>query len=69
MFIHIFTHRTLNYPFDVRDDTDWMSEYFFSGGMMPADDLLESLTEKSDVPFTVEDHTVVSGRHSLAVRA
>ena len=63
MFIHIFTHRTLNYPFDVKDDTDWMSEYFFSGGMMPADDLLESLTEESDVPFTVEDHTVVSGRH------
>ena len=63
MFIHIFTHRSLNYPFDVKDDTDWMSKYFFSGGMMPADDLMERLTEEKDVPFTVEDHTVVSGRH------
>lgn len=63
MFIHIFTHRTLNYPFEVRDETDWMSEHFFSGGMMPADDLLERLTEDEAVPFSVEEHTVVSGRH------
>lgn len=63
MFIHIFTHRTLNYPFDVKDDTDWMSKYFFSGGMMPSDDLMEKLTSESNVPFAVEDHTVVSGRH------
>ncbi len=63
MFIHIFTHRTLNYPFDVKDDTDWMSKHFFSGGMMPADDLMEELTSGADVPFAVEDHTVVSGRH------
>ena len=63
MFIHVFTHRTLNYPFDVKDDTDWMSQYFFSGGMMPADDLLVKLTEEADVAFEVEDHSVVSGRH------
>ena len=63
VFIHVFTHRTLNYPFDVRDETDWMSRYFFSGGMMPADDLLVRLTEEADVPFKVEEHASISGKH------
>ncbi|MDH3770695.1 MAG: cyclopropane-fatty-acyl-phospholipid synthase family protein [Nitrospirota bacterium] len=38
-FMHIFVHRAVPYVFEVRDASDWMSEYFFSGGMMPSDDL------------------------------
>ena len=38
-FMHIFCHRSTPYLFEVRDDTDWMSRYFFSGGMMPSVDL------------------------------
>ncbi|UCH53253.1 MAG: class I SAM-dependent methyltransferase [Pseudomonadota bacterium] len=38
-FMHVFTHRTVPYAFEVRDSSDWMSQYFFSGGMMPSDDL------------------------------
>ena len=38
-FKHIFVHRTTPYPFDVKDESDWMSQLFFSGGMMPSDDL------------------------------
>ncbi|RMF14770.1 MAG: class I SAM-dependent methyltransferase [Candidatus Dadabacteria bacterium] len=35
MFIHIFCHRHFCYPYEVRDATDWMAKYFFTGGLMP----------------------------------
>lgn len=38
-FMHIFVHRSQPYLFDIIDDDDWMSKYFFSGGMMPSKDL------------------------------
>jgi len=38
-FMHVFTHRQIPYAFEVKDSSDWMSEYFFTGGMMPCDDL------------------------------
>jgi cyclopropane-fatty-acyl-phospholipid synthase len=38
-FKHIFTHRDTPYQFQVKSDSDWMSRYFFSGGMMPSADL------------------------------
>jgi cyclopropane-fatty-acyl-phospholipid synthase len=38
-FMHIFCHRLVPYEFVVQDDSDWMSRYFFSGGIMPSDAL------------------------------
>ena len=35
-FMHIFVHRAVPYLFEDRGESDWMSRYFFSGGMMPS---------------------------------
>ncbi|MEK7465994.1 MAG: cyclopropane-fatty-acyl-phospholipid synthase family protein [Planctomycetota bacterium] len=44
-FVHVFTHREFAYPFEVRDETDWMAKFFFTGGMMPSHGLLPSFQD------------------------
>jgi cyclopropane-fatty-acyl-phospholipid synthase len=51
-FMHIFVHRSTPYAFEVQGDDDWMSQFFFSGGMMPSDDL----------PLHFQDHLKLKQR-------
>ena len=59
LFVHIFSHQKVAYPFEDKDDADWMAREFFSGGQMPSHRLLMSFPEQ----MKIEKDWRVSGIH------
>ena len=59
LFIHVFTHKDRSYRFDHSDKSDWIAQHFFTGGIMPAHNLIH----RFDDLFLVEDEWRWSGTH------
>lgn len=59
LFVHIFTHRTTPYAYEVRSENDWMTRHFFLGGTMPSRDLLHYFSDR----FSLKKQWAVSGFH------
>jgi cyclopropane-fatty-acyl-phospholipid synthase len=59
LFIHIFAHKKHSYLFEAKSAKDWMSQYFFTGGIMPSKDLLPTAAET----LVEEARWTVNGMH------
>lgn len=59
MFIHVFSHRTTPYRFEVSDQSDFIAQHFFTGGVMPSHGLMRQYADL----FEVEDEWRWSGAH------
>lgn len=49
LFVHHFCHRTLAYPYETDGDANWMGRYFFTGGLMPSENMLRQFDRHMSV--------------------
>lgn len=59
LFVHIFAHRDLLYPFETAGAGNWMGRHFFTGGLMPAADTLLHFQEA----LKIERRWLMDGTH------
>ena len=59
LFVHIFSHIEITYPFEDEGEGDWMAREFFSGGQMPSHKLLTCFSNR----MKIERDWRVEGTH------
>ncbi|MFC3711688.1 SAM-dependent methyltransferase [Sphingoaurantiacus capsulatus] len=59
LFAHFFAHRHSPYRFDEGDESDWIAQHFFTGGIMPSETLASHFPDL----FTVDEQWWWPGSH------
>ena len=49
LFVHIFCHKELTYFYEIKNSYDWMTKYFFEGGIMPSQDIFKYFDDELEV--------------------
>jgi cyclopropane-fatty-acyl-phospholipid synthase len=57
VFLHVFAHDFACYRYETSDKSDWIAQYFFTGGLMPS----RNLVRECAGDFAVEDEWRWSG--------